>query len=213
MENIDRLFYERSIKDEELLKDSSLGIQDRSCRVYEVGGRRAERMSWRDVDKNADSVIFVVSMTGYSQAVPGYVTKNTPSWFREPMSQNQMLESLKLFGDITRVPEFRTIPILLLLNKLDLLAQRIWKDPIANYFPGYSGDSDPLAACRFFAAKFLDLDNRPKGNLKVVVASAVDTHDFNCTLDEILPEVFEEGPAADPAEEGEEGNMGKDEEK
>ena len=177
------------------ISDSSLDIRDHSYLIREVGGETREhtRLVTRLLD--AGSVIFVVSMTGYCEAVPesllwpGTVAYSRPS--DEKVSANQMQESLMLFKSITRLYEFRTVPILLLLNKLDLLGQRMRNNPIADYFPEYSGDSDPLAACRFFAAKFLELDNRPQGDLKVVVASAVDKYDFNCTIDELIPELFE----------------------
>ena len=166
------------------------------------------------VPTDADGVIFVVSMTGYCQAVP--ISPAERSYWElseREVIPNQMLESIRLFKDIAKMNKFRTVPILLLLNKFDLLAQQMRTDPIADYFPEYSGDSYPLTACRFFAAKFRELDSRPKGNLKVVIASAVDPKDLNCTIGELIPEVFEEEPSVIPDEEGELGRMGKDEER
>ena len=72
-----------------------------------------------------------------------------------------MQGSLMLFESVTKLDGFSTVPILLLFNKFDLLEQRMWKDPIVDYYPEYSGDSDPLTACRFFAAKYSELDCRP----------------------------------------------------
>ena len=119
------------------------------------------------------------------------------------VSQTQMLDSLDLFERTIQLDELKFSPIVLLLNQIDLLAQLMRDDPIEHYFPEYSGDSDPLAACRFFAAKFLDLDSRPEGNLRVVIASAVDPYDLNCTIGELIPEVFKEEPAIIPAKEEE----------
>ena len=129
------------------------------------------------------------------------------------VSQNQMLDSLDLFERMIQLDGFKCSPIVVLLNKLDLLAQRMESDPIADYFPEYSGDSHPLAACRFFAAKFLELDSRQKGNLRIVIASAVDPYDLNCTIGELMPELFEEEPApTNQVEEEEEDKVRKDEE-
>ena len=222
LENIDNLFYGKVIPDEILLAgcykatliniSNHLGIRDRLYRVCEVGGGTEEHMVNPNVYKNADGVIFVVSMIGYCQAVPMSPAEH-PDWelLGEKVLPNQMLQSMRLFEDITKIYKFRTVPILLLLNKLDLLAQKMRTDPIADYFPEYSGDSDPLAACRFFAAEFLHLDSRPEGNLKVVVASAVDPYDLNCTIGELMPELFVEEFVVLPYEEGEEGRLGKDE--
>lgn len=64
--------------------------------------------------------------------------------------------------------EFNTNPIVLLFNKFDLLEQRVKENPIEDYYPEYPEDSDPWAACRFFAAKFSELDRRPHGSLRVL---------------------------------------------
>ena len=122
-----------------------------------------------------------------------------------------MLDSLDLFERMIQLDGFKFSPIVVLLNKLDLLAQRMESDPIADYFPEYSGDSHPLAACRFFAAKFLELDSRLAGNLRIVIASAVDPYDLNCTIGELIPELFAEKFVVFPDEEGEECKLGIDE--
>lgn len=101
-----------------------------------------------------------------------------------------MHESLSLFGSVTERDGFRAVPIILLLNKFDLLEQRMGEKPIVNHYPEYSDDSDPLAACRFFAAKFSEVDRRPHGSLRILVTSAVEPDTFRPTIDELLPDLF-----------------------
>lgn len=55
-----------------------------------------------------------------------------------------------LFESLTKLDGFRTMPTILLLNKVDLLKQRMRKDPIVNHYPEYPEDSDPLTACQVF---------------------------------------------------------------
>ncbi|EEB99872.1 hypothetical protein MPER_00335, partial [Moniliophthora perniciosa FA553] len=43
----------------------------------------------------------------------------------------------------------------LLLNKKDVLACKIAKSPIINFFPDFSGGTDIEAACDYFVQRFL----------------------------------------------------------
>ena len=97
-----------------------------------------------------------------------------------------------LFEHITKLHSFKTVPIVLIFNKLDLLKQRMVENPIANYYPEYSGDPDPKQGYQFFAAKFSELHRRPNGSLRVLVTSAVDYDDFKPTVDELWPDLFQD---------------------
>ena len=97
-----------------------------------------------------------------------------------------------LFEYITKLDAFKNVPIVLVFNKLDLLKQRMMENPIVNYYPEYSGDSDPMTGYQFFAAKFAELDSRPKGSLRILVTSAVDYDDFKPTVDELWLDLFQD---------------------
>ena len=178
---------------------TKLDIQGRPCRIYDVGGRRSERKKWPNYLQDVDMVIFVVSLTGYCQTLPEDVNTVGPdeqifdSIRRLTLFlQNQMQESQMLFEYITKLDGFKTIPIILVFNKLDLLKQRMTENPIANYYPEYSGDPDPMKGYRFFAAKFTEFDRRPEGSLRILVTSAVDYDDFKPTVDELWLDLFQD---------------------
>ena len=78
------MFYGKVVPDEILLAGcdkatvinaSNFDGRDLFCRVCEVGVRSAEYMNTPIASQDADGVIFVVSMTGYCQAVHGYFPK------------------------------------------------------------------------------------------------------------------------------------------
>ena len=98
-----------------------------------------------------------------------------------------------LFESVTKLDGFKTVPIILLFNKFDLLEQRMGKNPIVDHYPEYSDNSDPMAACRFFAAKYSELDRRPHGSLRILVTSAVEPEIFKSTIDELWPDLFHNG--------------------
>lgn len=70
-------------------RDSNSGIFDLEkvdCHVVDVGGSRPERGKWAGCIKDVDSVIFVVSLTGYCQALPedpDVVSSTYWPWFTE----------------------------------------------------------------------------------------------------------------------------------
>lgn len=207
MENIDVLFFESAMPDEVLLRhcyrtprsrDSTLEIEGRSCHFYDIGGRISERTMWLNYFLNIDTTIFVVSLTSYCQTLVenvNAISTNSAHFIlqrRATPPQNRMQESLMLFESISKLERYRRVPIILMLNKMDLLEQRMKNDPISEYYPEYSGDSDPRTACRFFAGKFSQLDRRLPGCLRIFATSAVkqDDDDFSFKVDELWPDLF-----------------------
>lgn len=217
MENIDVLFFESAVPEAVLLRrcyrpsrnrDATLEIVGRSCHVYDISGRRSWRKKWVDYFQDVDAIIFVVSLTGYCQTFVeniNAVSTNGAHFSLQrqaTLPQNRMRESLKLFESTSKLGGFKTVPIILMLNKIDLLEQCMKEHPIVDYYPEYTGDSDPVAACRFFAEKFSQLDRRLPGYLKILVTSAVeqDDDDFKSKIDELWPELFQQGLTIIPEE-------------
>ena len=96
-----------------------------------------------------------------------------------------------LFESITKIQRYEDVPIVLLLNKLDLLEERMLKTPIAEYYADYSGDPKPLTACRFFADKLSELDRRLHGSLRILAISAVNPNRFVSTIEELWSDLFQ----------------------
>ena len=107
-----------------------------------------------------------------------------------------MQDAQSLFESITKLDGLQTVPIILIFNKFDLLEQKMVDHPIVDYYPGYSGD--PV---RFFAAKFLELDRRPHGSLRIRTTSAVDYDDLKSIIDELGLGLFQHGLTVIPEKE------------
>ncbi len=56
-----------------------------------------------------------------------------------PPSKNQMVDSMKLFDFICNNRWFWNVPIVLVLNNTDLLAERLVRSPLTICFPEYNG--------------------------------------------------------------------------
>lgn len=118
--------------------------------VVDVGGQRSERRKWVRCFEGVDGIFFVVSLVEAFQKM------------FEDTSVNRLRESLKLWRDIVGNPLFTHTPILLVLNKKDLLEKEIQTHPAAatammqRLFPDYTGGADSAAAATFIQARFGD---------------------------------------------------------
>lgn len=81
--------------------------------VVDVGGARPGRKTWINVFKNNDAVIFVVDISCYD-LVP-----------QKDITVNRMQESLTVFSSIVNFRWFTSLPMILILNKIDFLERKL----------------------------------------------------------------------------------------
>uniref|UniRef100_A0A0W0GCB4 Uncharacterized protein n=1 Tax=Moniliophthora roreri TaxID=221103 RepID=A0A0W0GCB4_MONRR len=141
------------------IKDESIIIKDETCRVFDVGGQRSERKKWIHCFPDASIVVFVASLSEYDQVL------------MEDPSINRLSESLILFEAVAHTHWLTNVPMVLLLNKKDVLERKIAKSPIVNFFPDYAGGTDVKAACKYFVQRFLSVSKHPE--MPVHILSAV----------------------------------------
>lgn len=102
-------------------------------------------------------------------------------------TQNELEESMAMFESLTKMKRFKKIPIILLLNKADMLEEKMKEKPISDYLPTCPRDADCVTACNFFSDIFARLDKRPHGALHTHVTSAVNRAVFERTMKNIQP--------------------------
>ena len=93
-----------------------------------------------------------------------------------------MQEQIQIFASLTGLKKVRDVPIILLLNQTDVLERLITMRPISDYFKDYTGGANCFQACRFFANKFAESDQRVVGNLRIYGTCAVEESSFRGTL-------------------------------
>ncbi|XP_055336229.1 guanine nucleotide-binding protein subunit alpha-11-like [Paramacrobiotus metropolitanus] len=117
----------------------------------DVGGQRTERRKWIHAFDNVSSLFFVASLSDYDQMVV------------EAAGKNRMEESVNLFDTVLRTPYFRSSTIILFLNKMDLLEEKIPHSRLEEHFPEYkpnlpgSGESDYERARKFIKSLYTDV--------------------------------------------------------
>jgi len=133
-------------------------------KMIDVGGQRTERRKWIHFFENILScIIFCASLSEYDQKL------------REDRFQNRMHESLQLFHEVANCPYFRTTPIILFLNKIDLFREKLKQNiDLKVAFPDYNDGCDETKALNFIREKYLKQNLQPK-EIYTHVTCAVDT--------------------------------------
>ncbi|XP_041825084.1 guanine nucleotide-binding protein G(q) subunit alpha-like [Melanotaenia boesemani] len=116
-------------------------------RMVDVGGQRSERRKWIHCFEKVTSIMFLVALSEYDQVLV------------ESDSENRMEESMALFKTIITYKWFKDSSIILFLNKIDLLEEKIMHSHLVDYFPEYNGPQrDVQAGKEFILDMFVSLN-------------------------------------------------------
>ena len=86
-----------------------------------------------------------------------------------------------LFESTIKMEEFKTIPIIVIFNKMGLGLSKLPNSAISVTFPDFSGNSN-WSAAKFFAGLFSKLDTRLEGTLKIYLTDPVDAKSLEPVL-------------------------------
>ncbi|XP_026152616.1 guanine nucleotide-binding protein G(q) subunit alpha-like [Mastacembelus armatus] len=153
-------------------------------RMVDVGGQRSERRKWIHCFENVTSIMFLVALSEYDQVLA------------ESSNENRMEESMALFQTIITYKWFRSSSIILFLNKIDLLEEKIMYSHLVDYFPEYDGPQrDVKAGKQFILKMFVNLNPNKKKIIYSHFTCATDTDNirfvFRAVKDHILQENLE----------------------
>ncbi|PVD37160.1 hypothetical protein C0Q70_04155 [Pomacea canaliculata] len=81
--------------------------------VYDVGGQRGERKKWIQVFDSVVAILYLADSSGFDQTL------------REDPSKNRLLETLEIFEQVWNNRFLRMVSVLLFLNKIDILAEKL----------------------------------------------------------------------------------------
>ncbi|KAJ8357417.1 hypothetical protein SKAU_G00202110 [Synaphobranchus kaupii] len=149
--------------------DYSFTVEKISLRIVDVGGQRSERRKWIHCFENETSLIFLASLSEYDQGP------------RREGDDNRMEESKALFYTTVHSPWFHRSSIILFLNKMDILAEKIHTSDLQTYYPGFRGKNhNAQDAMGFIELMYLELakDRLSEENVKKPVYSH-----FTCATD------------------------------
>ena len=107
-------------------------IKNVPFKMVDVGGQRSERRRWFECFDSVTSILFLVSSSEFDQVL------------MEDRQTNRLTESLSIFETIVNNRVFSNVSIILFLNKMDLLVEKVGKVSIRKHFPDFRGDPDRL---------------------------------------------------------------------
>jgi len=160
------------------IAETSFELAGVKWRLMDVGGQRNERRKWIHCFQGLTALIFCVAASEYNQKL------------YEDDRVNRMHESLILFEEICNCQWFVSTGIILFLNKMDLLKEKIKKVDLKECFEDYTGGLDFNNAFEFIKAKFLELNKNKSKPIYVHATCATDTENirfvFNSVKDIVL---------------------------
>ncbi|CAF1024445.1 unnamed protein product [Adineta steineri] len=117
-------------------------------RIIKNGARRSEHRKWIRYFDNAFAILFLAALDEYDHVLV------------ESDNENQMEESIALFRTIVTNRWYMKFPVILFLNKKDLLEEKIMYSHLVDYFPEFDGPKrDAQAAREFILKMYVDLNS------------------------------------------------------
>jgi guanine nucleotide-binding protein subunit alpha-12 len=148
-------------------------------KFVDVGGQRSQRQKWYQCFECVTSILFLVSSSEFDQVL------------FEDRKTNRLIESCNIFETIVNNKAFEKVSIILFLNKIDLLKEKIRQVSINDYFPQFVGNPRSLTDVQNFLLHMFDSRRRDKSTpLFHHLTTAVDTDNikfvFQAVRDTIL---------------------------
>lgn len=180
LDNIERIAnpsYVPSVEDVLQARARTIGVKEitfssegHQWRLVDVGGQRNERKKWIHCFEDVTAIIFFCDASAYNQTL------------FEDERVNRLLEALTLFEEICNCKYFHSTPLILFLNKSDLLKKKIKKVDIGAYFDDYDGGKDYEKAINWLNSKFTALNKNSDKPIYVHVTCATDTNNIKFTF-------------------------------
>ncbi|KAJ3122584.1 hypothetical protein HK100_011909 [Physocladia obscura] len=158
--------------------ETQVMIRGMVFRVFDVGGQRNERRKWIHVFDNVNAIFFLVDLSAFNQVTV------------EDSKINRIVESLTVFSYICNHPGFKKTAIVIFMNKMDLLKEKLDETMVADYFPEFRGSNDVKEVSRFFADKITFFNKNPDRQLYFHYTQANDTSKMKVVLATVIESIL-----------------------
>ncbi|KAK2916584.1 hypothetical protein QQF64_025130 [Cirrhinus molitorella] len=191
LDNLDRigqLSYVPSRQDILLARKATKGIVEHDFvikkipfKMVDVGGQRSQRQKWFQCFDGITSILFMVSSSEYDQVL------------MEDRRTNRLVESMNIFETIVNNKLFSNVSIILFLNKMDLLVEKVRKVSICKHFSDFRGDPHRMEDVQAYLVQCFNRKRRNRSKpLFHHFTTAIDTENirfvFHAVKDTILQE-------------------------
>ncbi|XP_051743858.1 guanine nucleotide-binding protein subunit alpha-12a [Ctenopharyngodon idella] len=191
LDNLDRigqLNYVPSRQDILLARKATKGIVEHDFiikkipfKMVDVGGQRSQRQKWFQCFDGITSILFMVSSSEFDQVL------------MEDRRTNRLVESMNIFETIVNNKLFSNVSIILFLNKMDLLVEKVRKVSICKHFSDFRGDPHRVEDVQAYLVQCFNRKRRNRSKpLFHHFTTAIDTENirfvFHAVKDTILQE-------------------------
>ncbi|KAJ3363508.1 guanine nucleotide-binding protein subunit alpha [Allomyces arbusculus] len=151
-------------------------------KVYDVPGSKKDRGTWIPFFDDANVILFVVATTSYDQPL------------RDDPRINRMQEALSVFETIVNNKLLAHTAIILFLNKVDMLPDKLRRSPLTASFPDFATEAtaagldvttaqqSPDAVLKYIGKTFYYLNKAKDRKLYVHHTCATDTRQVKVVL-------------------------------
>ncbi|KAJ3356429.1 hypothetical protein HDU83_001220 [Entophlyctis luteolus] len=147
-------------------------------KVYDVGGQKSERRKWIHVFDNVTAIFFLFDTSAYNQ------------FTAEDASVNRITEAIAVFSFISSHAAFKTTTIMVFLNKVDLLKEKLSdRNPISLYFPEYTGENEYKTVVQFYIDKINESNGASDRQLFFHLTQANDTEKMKAVLTTVVDSI------------------------
>jgi len=150
--------------------------------VTDLGGQRSERRNWARAVPHPTAVVFFGALSDF----------NVKSLTAEPV-KSKLDETIEIWEEVLQIEEFNNSIFILMLNKFDLLTEKLKVKPFNHYYPKYTGKNEPDDVAEFILARFKRRfpDNRPESALQYHFTCALDSKQMKKVFESIQTAVVE----------------------
>ncbi|KIH61763.1 g-protein alpha subunit [Ancylostoma duodenale] len=149
-------------------------VENRVFQLFDIGGQRIDRRKWATMYDGIDAILFCIAVSEYNQTMV------------EDPEANRLQDSLTLLEKISNEPKFKSTPLLLFLNEIDVFREKLPLMPLEDSLPEYKGKSadDGLDFIEGLAKKAME--GRDESLRRIYRTCAIDTE----AMSKILENVF-----------------------
>jgi len=112
-------------------------------KIYDVGGTRTQRPSWVPFFDDVDAILFLAPIGAFDQMLT------------EDRKVNRLEDSLMLWKELCRNKILAKLPLILFLNKCDLLKAKLQSGVLVRkYVSSFNGKNEFASVSGYFQSKF-----------------------------------------------------------
>lgn len=147
--------------------------------LIDVGGQKVERRKWIHSQQNVNAMIYFASLDEYDVQ-------------NEEIGKSGIEESLEVWKETVNSELFeRNFPVILFLNKRDLLDNKLKKTPLKKVYKNYKGKT-PENAVEFIRNMFVESANIQKERIYTHATCAIDTNQMGVVFNSVMDFIYRE---------------------